>query len=551
MAFGDIAFPGVTGIEYLIATRTVGVRPDKALLYCQPQVGSPDTSGTATLFFEFNGVAITWTNALCDKGTLRLNTHAFQQVFEIMDCRWSWSKAFYTKAYNVRTPSGGIIPATQATLAQIATDLFNYIGISADVSNITSPEFPQVTFDRHRVDDALDMILTQRGYVVSLQLNDTVVVYVRGTGATLPNNGDVVNANITIDPPEIPQYLTVCGARTMVQSKLLCKAVGLELDGSIKDVSNLSYMPAGGWTNVDMKNFEEIPGPEERSLAIKSVGKWYQVDTQADGTQNIAFGGVNYAPGEIVVIDASQLLPLVPSLLETEIDVYGVQRFSPPFLEFLVFQDDADNNPPHAANTPPFWRVDSRTWSLDRELGIVKLDEVAFQRSGGVQTFAEVYLTCSYSVSDSSTYVKDRYIRQRNPGGIGEDQTKIDDFERHVILGYSGGAVNSATDNQGSLNVQADQFLDAAENNYVTTAGNILLYRGIYPFNVDGVALQLRWNCAVPGAVPWGTLVAQNFEGLPQLPTNRERTLQRRTRMSSNPINRRNRQFHETIRKLR
>ena len=258
MATGNISFPGITAPQSLIVTRTVGVRPDRSILFAQPQPGTPDCSGTATLQFGFNGTTITMTNVLCDNGTLRITTQGHVQVFTLLDLRWQWSKSFYTQAFNVRQPDGSIEPATQFTLQQIAQKLFNQLGVTADCSAIATSEYPEIVFDRHRVDDALDMLLSARGYVISLQVDNSVKVYRRGVGATLPANYDVRNASITLNPPEIPYYLTAVGSRTLVQSKLYMPPVGIELDGTIKPVNSLSYKPAGGWDNTDLDGFSMI-----------------------------------------------------------------------------------------------------------------------------------------------------------------------------------------------------------------------------------------------------------------------------------------------------
>ncbi len=556
MPAGDISFPGITAPQSLVATRTVGVRPDTAILYAQPQPGSPDCSGTATLEFGFNGTNITWTNALCDRGTLAVTVFGHRQIFKILDRRWSWSKAYFTQAFNMRLPDGSIEPSTQYTIAQIADELFSWLGVTADLSLVTSTELPEIVFDRHRVDDALDTLLTNRGYVISLMLDDTVKVYPRGTGVPLPDNYDLRNASVTIDPPEVPLYLTVCGARTMIQSKLRLIAVGIDLDGQIKPADMLSYAPAGGWAGKDLEQFGFIADQKTKDLCLLAIGKWYQIDTQADGTQDINFGGTNYSPGYITIDNASQLLPLEPRLLDATEDSFGILRSNPPFLEGTVFDGDAEAQPPRGENTPAFTRIDARDWDLDRLRGIVKLKSTALMKTpgpvAGVLTFADLYLTCCYSVHHAVGFVKDRYIRARNLGGIGEDLHKLDELERQIILSYTpgSGTVSGLSDNISSLNTEADDFLDKAELAYVTEEGTILLYRSIYQFNTDGVSLQIRWDCASPGPCPFATNVAQNAECLPLLPTIRERSLQRRTRMSSNPINRRNRQFHRSRRRL-
>lgn len=549
MATGSISFPGIVAPISLVATRTVGVRPDRAILRCQPQSGSPDCTGSATLQFNFNGVGMSWSNALCDSGTIVLSTHGHIQVIEILDRRWSWSKAYYTKAFNVRNPDGSIIRSTQYSLAIIASTLFSQLGVSADVSDVATDDYPELVLDYHRVDDALSDLLTNRGYVISLMSDDSIKVYRRGTGATLPRNYDTRSENISVNPPQVPYVLKVVGSRTLVQSKLKFLPVGVDVDGTIKKVANLSYAP-GSWIGADMENFNFIADKKAKDLAKATVGKWFQVASQADGSFSIQAGGVNYSPGEVSVLSARQYLPLKAELIDSSKDPLGMVNSNRSTVEGTFYQ--GNQNPPIAKNSGDFAKQDKLGYIFNEELGIIKFDELALKKTpgpvNGTFTFADVYMTCSYSVHSNKTLVKDRFQRSKNLGGVGTDVMKVNEFERHIVVTYpdESGDPSGGMDNKSDLNIKADITLNNAVRMYSTSVGVVLKWRGIYNFSTDGSTLQLRWNCATAGDCPWETQASQHMEGLPMFPTNAERGLQRKTRMASNPINRRNRNFHKS-----
>lgn len=562
MPSGNISFPGITAPQYAVCTRTIGARPDVNVIYAQPQPGTPDCSGTATFQINFNGVTITMNYALCDSGTLQVTTHGHTQVFEIKDRRWLWEKSNITRAWNVVAKDGSIVTATQRTLRQIVSDIFAAMGeLSPDLSAIVSDEKPEIIADHDACVDLLEEILYQRGYVISLQSDDTVKVYVRGRGTPLPANGDVVNANISINPPQVPYYLTCCMAKTLVQSMLMCRAVGLDTDGTIKPATALSYIPAGGWDGTDFDTFNNIANPKAKECAILSVGLWYQVYTQADGTNTLNRSGTNYLgpSGEIYVTDASQYLPIEANLLSTYTDNFGNIQTQPAYVSGKFFFNEEDGVPPRGTNTPSFTRVDRRDWTLDRTNGIIKFKRPAVKVTPGdvpiagtKMTFADVYLTCTYSVHDTTTYIKDRLTRRKTLGGVGEDLVKISELQRTIVASYTSGTstVSTISDSKTAMNEAADLFLANAANSYQTVASNVLLYRGIYPFNTDGVCLQLRWDCAVPGPCPWGTHVAQNAEALPMLPTSTERGRLRKTNRTTNPMNNKKWRFHQGQKKL-
>ena len=553
MATGSISFPGIVAPISLVATRTVGVRPDRAILRCQPQSGSPDCTGSATLQFSFNGVGISWTNSLCDSGTIVLSTHGHIQVIEILDRRWSWSKAYYTKAFNVRNPDGSIIDSSKKSTSAIAAELFGQLGISADVSAVATNDYPELVLDHHRVDDALSDLLTNRGYVISLMTDDSVKVYRRGTGADLPRNDDTRSEVISVNPPQMPSKLMLVGSRTLVQSKLKFVPVGIDTDGTIKKVADLSYAPVFlGWNGADMENFNFIADKKAKDLAKSTVGKWFQVESQADGTLRIAVTSpaLNYVPGEIFVGSAKQYLPLKAELIDASNNPLEFVNGNRSVVEGTFYQ--AGQNPNPGKNTDDFARQDKLGYTFNEELGIIKFDELALKKTpgpvNGTFTFADVYMVCTYSVHDTTSLVKDRFERSRSLGGIGTDVMKNNEFERHIVLNYAegGGDVVYGSDNKSDLNITADITLDDAVRMYSTSVGVVLKWRGIYNFSTDGNTLQLRWNCATAGDCPWETQASQHMEGLPLLPTGAERGLQRKTRMASNPITRRNRNFHKS-----
>lgn len=555
MPSGYITFPGIAEPKHLHATRTLGSRPDAAILYAQPQPGSPDCTGSATLSFGFNGNTVNWTNALCDRGTLAISTGGHYQVFTILDRRWYWSKCYITRAYNVRNPDGSIDTATVATLHQIVVDLFTAIGsVTYDVSRVSSAEYPEIVFDHDNVADVMEELLNPRGYVICLNADDTVTIWIRGLGNSLPAGSELVNASISLDPPEIPYYLTALGSKTKVQSKLKMAPVGLDNDGSIKPVASLSYAPSGGWDDTDMETFDFITDPIDKELAKQSVGKWFQVESQADGSFNIA----GYNPYYFTVTSPWQYLPLDDKLLDTYTDPIGKLRQVDAFVEGTFYQDDKKAQPSQAQNTPDFSIDMTRNWTLDGELGLLKCDTVCLKKDpgpvSGVMTFADVYFVCSYSVHDNVSFVKERFYRSWVLGGSGIDMRELDELQRQIKITYSGGdaTADGVVDNIVIMETLADEYLATAASSYITAVGDWLLYRGIFAINTDGVALQVKWDVAVPNQpVPFGTYVTQYCEGIPLLPTEKEKELVRRSKLAADPMSMRKSKYRSSQRRVR
>jgi len=551
MPTGYITFPGIADPKHMHATRTLGTRPDAAVLYARPQSGSPDTSGASTLSFGFNGTVINWTNALCDRGTFAVSTTGHYQVFTILDKRWRWSKSYWTHAYNVRYPDGSIDTSSVATLQQIVIDLLTEIGESVyDVSGVSSGEYPEIVFDHDDCASALEELLNPRGYVVSLNIDDSVTVWRRGSGTTLPAGSELVNASISIDPPEIPYYLTALGRKTLVQSKLLMQAVGLDTDGAVKPVASLSYAPSGGWGSVNKSSMDFISDSKSKELALQTVGKWYQVVSQADSTYNIT----GYCPTVVSVSSAWQYLPLDDKILDNAVDVFSKQHRADAYVEGTFYLDDVTKNPPAGSNTAAFTRVDRREWRLDKELGVVMFEQLALKKSSSNLVFADVYFTCSYSIHDTTSFTKDRYYRSLVMGGYGIDMREIDELQRQIVVRYTPGTstVSSVVDNVSTMDGLADEYLDTAVNSYFTAVGTFLMWRGVAQVNTDGAALQVKWDVAVPDQpIPFCTMVSQYCEGIPLLPTRHERDVVRRSKLEADPMTRRKKNYRRTMSRVR
>ena len=541
---GVITFPGITAPISMVATRVLGVKPSSAIIYAQPQGDSPNCTGTATFTWGTSSNLITWTNALCDSSSLHVSTFGHQQMFVIYDRRWRWAKGHpVTGAYNVRKTDGTVDATTQKTLAELATLLFTAMGeTTADVSLITSTEYPMLILDRSKPADQLAQLLEPRGYVISLMADNTVKVWPKGTGATLPANDDLVNANLSVDPPELPAVIRVVCNRTLVQSMLKTVPVGLDTDGRIRLVNDLSYKPAGGWdTCKDWDTFSSLPTTIAQECAKLSVGKWYQVVSQADGTQDINYGGVDYCPGEITVTDVSQLLPLENMILDTAVDPLGKTRYKPAVVSGVYWGIGSNplQNPPNPSNSPAFTEIKGLPWTLNREYGIVMFNGYIQKDNAGTKTFADIYLTCCYSIHDATIQVKDRYEVDRSLGGYGFDVREVEELQRRLIVTYvtNTSSVTNINDNKATVDTDAGLYLDAAQNSYATQNSNVLMYRDCYSFSTDGITLQLQWKVAVQGPVPFGTMASQYAENLYLLPTALQMAIERGPRIIGDPLN--------------
>ena len=99
------------------------------------------------------------------------------------------------------------------------------------------------------------------------------------------------------------------------------------------------------------------------------------------------------------------------------------------------------------------------------------------------------------------------------------------------------------------MDVEADKVLDNAYADYATVAGNLVHYRGIRSFNTDGINLQVAWTVAKPGSpAPFSTMVSQNMEAHPLIPTTRSRREKRQVERTNQWNSSRGRRYRNSNR---
>lgn len=542
LATGDITFPGILYPRRLVASRTPGVEPNCALLWAHTQSTAPSLYGTLT--FGFNGIGIIWGDAMVDLSAVQVSTSGQWQMFKIYDRRHRWRNHVITGAYNVVLPDGTVDPDTTKSLTELVQILFSAMGESSpDLSAITSSERPMVVWDRDVAADELDELLSVRGYAVHLANNGTPVVHQIGSGTVLSPDSETVSLDMQIDPPEKPEYLGIVCDHTRVQSKLKCRPVGREVSGEWKHADSVSYAPAGGWNNSVIKQMNWITDPATKAIAEATIGKCYQVDTQADGSHDIAAGSVDYAQGEIAITTGFQYLPVSADLVESLDGGFGKVEKKKAFVEALYFEG---GEPTKQAQSDGIQIIEDG-YTLDEDLGIVTFDEPLLRKddSGDMTSdtvFADVYLTTSYVVTDPSTHVRDRYVRTRNLGGYGDVAIKVKELARTLVCHYGSDniTITSIDDNQTTIQAEADYLLDTAQNRYVTTLGKTLVQRGIQNINTDGITQQVMWYAADNGhPVPFRTVASQGMESIPFISRHTERYRRRAVRRNDDVSNRR------------
>jgi hypothetical protein len=483
---GHVTFPGIAQVRSCTYTRGLGTLPDVFHMQVVPQEGAILSKGA--LEMSFNGVTVKFPDCQVDRATLRMSTAQGHFVnLKMFDRRWEWRCKLISGYYNARFADGSIQDGTERTPQQLATLLLQAMGeFGFSVSNLPDTDRPTVDWDFATAATELRRLCERRGCVVSLDLDNRVRIYRVGQGPSLPDT-DIRSVGFGVNPPEPPNQILVIGGKVIVQSKLLLEAVGLDLDGYIKLIDDLSYTPTigtAGWADEtpEMTNVKLEFGDIAQRLAKRTVWKWYRVKAQSDGSLDI--------PGYTGdVTGLWQILPIRDRKVDTTPDVDDIERSQPATVEGVHFVLELQGN------TAATEQVES-VFSIDKELGIVKFLDPVFMKDtdDGLRDPATLYLETSYFVQNAVTRRFENLVL--SPGNCIQP-IRRDDIYQVVIAEYSPTdptVLKDITTNLTEANTEADANLTAVALNYQTGLTVNVDYRGIQYISTNGANRQVTWT---------------------------------------------------------
>lgn len=481
-----------------------------ALLEAIPQTSIPAYGITLTVT---DGISsFTLTDCAVDKGSLRVGENGHILSVGLIGAVWRWNGEI-SGAYNVRKPDQTIVTATKKTCQQLAVLLWQSMGVTAgDVSALPGDDsdLPEVFWQCADSYSELARLCRERGCVPQLNAANNAGEIVRlGAGPALPNNSEVqtVDNGFNTTPP--PRYLKACAAPTRYQSKIKLKPMLLEVDGSLKERDSVSY--AIDWTGADpMDPLGPDADTEERTAAKKSYGRYWQMDTQADGTLNV--------PGYGPVSTMERLLPLLDEAVEDFDAGIGTYRRRA-YLKGTFAITGANQSLENSADDELI-EVDFR---IVGDLGII-IAIAPLVKYNASQQFvtADVYLVCSYHVQDETTYQYVHHSIERliAPTGGGTRVLRLP-VERTVVAQYDGTSVSGTVTNEGTVNGILNGAIDAAQSQYQVASGSVRRYRGVQPAPLSGTIRQIRIVVDLEdGCFTW---LSYNTEWAPGMPRLRQR----------------------------
>lgn len=508
------SMPNISYPVELIYTQTLGFQPDVAMLRCNPQV--PDLPAVGTITMTWEATTITLPNCVVDLGSLKYTPDGKFVQLKVLDRREYWRLAApISGEYNL-IRAGQFVSGKQRTLRQLGTLLMTALGeAGADVSALPTTVYPPVSWECESVIEAAQTLFEEYGFSVALGFGSEQVTVVRlGTGAALSSTGQFISSD-TIDAKTVPRYVRNCFANSVAQVRLKLEAIGLDTDGTWKDIDSLSYKPAAGWEAIPPYSLPDaVDGltAEQQIEAVGYVRRAYRVMGFADETWNPP-------DGSAALSGLTDILPLQNRLLETE--AIRIDESRTPFKvygQYHKLEDETGQPPiPGGADTAIGDRVTGRAAHFDGENGIIIFNKPIWRMVSSEYKAADLWLECTIGARNQTNYAWNHYEYDVEvaPTGTGYHTIKHEQSAESIFSYDSSHVATSVTTNQTSLNALGDAWAVVVAASYATTAGQFKVYHEpVLTLRCDGAILQIKHTLTAGnlGAAVNRTEASRHFE---------------------------------------
>lgn len=517
----DVRYPGVIAPLSCVVYHGQGLTPSRAVIEMEPQEYAPLREGTLEL--QDGGRLISLPRMRVDKAQLGQDQAGYYTRVVLVDRRWRFRFGGISGAYNLPRADGSIDPGTAIDAQQLAQLLFTLMGETGAVTTALPQDLPYAYWPVKNCHAGLQWLLSRYGYdVVWDWINDRMVVVARGVGTPFPKDDDSEQEMPSFDQAERPSSLRVVGGPDTYQTKLQLEAVGMDVDGELKPLALLSYAPTGGWNaSRDPLRFADISNAASRSLARDSVFRVYRIKGQATSNGanwNLPFGRFDTAP----IQSLSDILPLHSTLLQAHTDSTG-RYLRQPFVEGTFVP--SRNYGGGVTGQPGAAVVD---FELRRRSGLCLFKTPMVRLNANGFEPADLTLTASYNVTRNQLpWAPSRDAVLDLAAGTAPFVEHHPEIQRGFAAAYQSGtnfkAYASEQSNFAETAVAMQATLSAMAFTFQDVQGELVRYRRLKPFTLDGARRQIVWRVDVNQGA--STTAYANTEGANGIKSLAERRL--------------------------
>ena len=353
----------------------------------------------------------------------------------------------------------------------------------------------------------------------------------------------MLEKSLTVDPPEMPEFLAVVCGPNLYQADFVLKAIGkdiaIDTDGLIRNVlkpiNDLSYKPQDGWDYADIPNFFVVdPGLRSlrRRLAVESVFRYYRavmpVKVPGYGVEDVGLSGTEEEDepedtgdenGQITKLE--QVLPLIPRLVDNRIEEFDYAPI-PPMVSGIFYNWTSgykntatklewQQDQPYIAEDADDPNLDTqfylRPFTVDTTRGLVIFETYTFRNKTNDDEEidpenmqlapARLILRTCFHVRHPETLALRRYTKVRSTGAtngktryLHHDEITLTVWGKYDDASYdttneTGIPANDersfefVTTNRSEVDKECDHWLDSAMLEYNTDVSHTARYCGL------------------------------------------------------------------------
>lgn len=354
---GLFEMAGLRNIVSVTIPRHHGITPDLIEIEIGPQPG--DMPRVADITLQYDGKRMVMPTNLVDSAYFSFDEQGNLISLKVWDFRWKWRyNTNLVGRYNIRLPDGPVDrldPLTEKSMTDLLKKCLDklYLPKGYKIKGKVPDLKPSVYWNYASPARELQNLCDQIGFRIVPQINGEVWLLPLSTGddgttfAKMPPGLPTESDNSTVDPPETPDKLVYLCGSSRFQFSLPMEAVADDIDGLVKPIDEVSYVPSFsdsvGWHKGDINFMQHVPLvaggdvskwynlPSPRQLALGSVFRKYRVRVLDEngnpfvlqaggygggGTDNGGSKSI-YIPGcPVTVTDIRQILPIGEELLE-------------------------------------------------------------------------------------------------------------------------------------------------------------------------------------------------------------------------------------------
>lgn len=511
----EVSFSNVELVESCHCTLSHGITPSRTVLRILPQKKAVRTEGTLVL--KFDRAKIILTNCLADENSLQRNQSGETVGLTILDRRWRWRNKTISGHYNFRDANGDIYKDTgegvkkdpKLTLSDCERTPQELIELCLDALDETDPSIqgvpgdlrPEVHWEDDNAAQALQSLCDICGLRVVLALNDRIMIQPVGVGNSLPL-GLIESYDSSVDPADMPQGFRIIGAPNWYQVDLELEAVGMERTGEIKKIDDLSYKPAGGWTDAEPVDLEEVVGDEDRALAQASVYRLYRV--KMDQTID--------TPDGRLILGYTRQIEILPVQVYTRKALGRVEHLPAIAWGDWYDQDAGVNTSDVLASDQGFDLkrcVVNQSPRIIADQLLVSFGAPVWKQDDDDQAIpAEIKLRAAVQIREAETGeygYRHAYFNQRTVNINSQSGYRVYQHpELRVYYDSKGKAINKV-----AMDRLASEYFHSYEKEYVTEKAESAIYSGWVKVSPDGALQSVTWSMDSSGA--W-TVVQRNSD---------------------------------------